>query len=108
MTNTLSVIARHLFTKAHSTALRYAKRSHDAEEIAQDALVKLCSNHRQALRAASSAAYLDTTIRNAAYDYFRNSSSFASYNQILGVAEISSDISAYVTSCARHPYDQHL
>lgn len=115
MTNPLVAIARHLSTKAHLIALQYAKRVHDAEEIAQDALVKLFSCPHRALRAASSAAYLDTTIRNAAYDYFRKvalrnkyGASFASYNQVLGVAETVNDTPVNVTSCSYNSYDGHL
>lgn len=85
-----------LFSKVITLACHYATHQHDAEEIAQNAIIKIYNSSERLTVATNNHTYLALTVRSAASDYYRRQSTSLKrcslgFNSVTGVAEQSDD-----------------
>lgn len=76
----ISRTLRTVCRQAHYFAQEFASSSHDAEDIAQTTLMKLCRDSQRIAAAIRCRSYLQIAVRNTAYDFYQQQ---RNYNKLI-------------------------
>lgn len=99
----ISRTLRTVSKQAHYFAQEIASSSHDAEDIAQTTLMKLCRDSQRIAAAMRCRSYLQTAVRNTAYDFYKQQrnynkliNQYYSYTPLTSLARVCEETAVYL------------